>query len=45
MVGIGQNIDPADGAVLEDFRLRLWKPFQDFYEEKWDQGAHLDLRT
>lgn len=38
MVGVLPKIDSPDGALLEDFRLSLWKPFQDNYEDKWDQG-------
>lgn len=38
MVGVLPKLDSPDGAILEDFRLSLWKPFQDNYEDKWDQG-------
>ena len=29
---------PAEAFVLDNFRSRVWKPLQDIYEEKWDQG-------
>jgi len=38
MVGVLPKLDSPDGAVLEDFRLSLWKPFQDYYEDRWDQA-------
>ncbi|KAI0078789.1 hypothetical protein K474DRAFT_1706183 [Panus rudis PR-1116 ss-1] len=27
---------PQEAAVLDDFRQRVWKPFQELYEHKWD---------
>lgn len=31
---------PAEAFVLDDFRSRVWKPLQDIYEDRWDQGMH-----
>lgn len=44
MVGVLPKIDTPDGALLEDFRLSLWKPFQDNYEDKWDQGMCIPVQ-
>ncbi|TCD70190.1 hypothetical protein EIP91_004369 [Steccherinum ochraceum] len=38
MAGALPKLDSPDGAILEDFRLSLWKPFQDNYEDMWDQA-------